>query len=193
MLTWALGEGREELFWFPLFWPDGSCEQAVRGFPGLLGSTWAFSPIIIDSKLPRVLWDARAQIVPIEKTKINKMPVQRILSHSDEFTWKYPFSVGFPGGSVGKIPTSQSRRCGFHLWVRKIPWRRRWQLPLVFLPGEFHGRGSWWTTVYGVTKESYDFSDWTTTVHSLQHSQHPEAEHKVLWGAKWSPWSKFPS
>ena len=89
------------------------------------------------------------------------MPVQRILSHSDEFTWKYPFSVGFPGGSVGKIPTSQSRRCGFHLWVRKFPWRRRWQLPLVVLPGEFRGRGSWWTAVHGVTKASHDFSGWT--------------------------------
>ena len=25
----------------------------------------------------------------------------------------------------------------FNSWVRKIPWRRKWQLPPVFLPGEF--------------------------------------------------------
>ena len=35
--------------------------------------------------------------------------------------------------------------CGkpkFNPWVGKIPWRREWQLTLVFLPGEFHGQGS---------------------------------------------------
>ena len=25
-------------------------------------------------------------------------------------------------------------------WVRKIPWRRKWQLTPVFLPGESHGQ-----------------------------------------------------
>jgi len=28
------------------------------------------------------------------------------------------------------------RRPGFDPWVGKIPWRRAWQLTLVFLPGE---------------------------------------------------------
>jgi hypothetical protein len=27
----------------------------------------------------------------------------------------------------------------FNPWVRKIPWRRKWQPAAVFLPGEFHG------------------------------------------------------
>ena len=27
-------------------------------------------------------------------------------------------------------------------WVRKIPWRRKWQLIPVLLPGEFHGQQS---------------------------------------------------
>ena len=27
-------------------------------------------------------------------------------------------------------------------WVRKIPWRRAWQLTPVFLPGEPHGQKS---------------------------------------------------
>ena len=26
---------------------------------------------------------------------------------------------------------------GFYPWVGKIPWRRKWQLILVFLPGEW--------------------------------------------------------
>ena len=25
-------------------------------------------------------------------------------------------------------------------WVRKIPWRRKWQPTPVFLPGKFHGQ-----------------------------------------------------
>ena len=37
------------------------------------------------------------------------------------------------------------RRCRRHqldLWVRKIPWRRKWQPTPVFLPGESHGQRS---------------------------------------------------
>ena len=30
----------------------------------------------------------------------------------------------------------------FHLWVGKIPWRRKWQPTPVFLPGESHGQRS---------------------------------------------------
>ena len=33
----------------------------------------------------------------------------------------------------------QCRRPGFDLWVRKIPWRRKWQPTPVLLPGESHG------------------------------------------------------
>ena len=30
---------------------------------------------------------------------------------------------------------------GFDPQVRKIPWRRKWQLTSEFLPGESHGQG----------------------------------------------------
>ena len=46
---------------------------------------------------------------------------------------------GFPGGIGGKEHASQLRRhkrCGLHLCVGKIPWRRAWQSTPVFLPGE---------------------------------------------------------
>ena len=48
--------------------------------------------------------------------------------------------MGFPGISDGKESACQSRRCSFNPWVGKIPWRRAWQLTLVFLPGESHGQ-----------------------------------------------------
>ena len=34
------------------------------------------------------------------------------------------------------------RRHGFNSWVGKTPWRRKWQLTPVFLPGESHGQRS---------------------------------------------------
>ena len=52
---------------------------------------------------------------------------------------------GFPGGTSGKEPACQYRRCkrcGFDHWVRKIPWRRAWQPTPVFLPGESDGQRS---------------------------------------------------
>ena len=36
----------------------------------------------------------------------------------------------------------QCRRPRFDPWVRKIPWRREWLPPPVFLPGEIHGQRS---------------------------------------------------
>ena len=48
--------------------------------------------------------------------------------------------MGFPDGASGKEPAYQCRRHGFDPWVRKIPWRRKWQPTPVFLPGEFHGQ-----------------------------------------------------
>ena len=43
------------------------------------------------------------------------------------------------------------RRSRFNPWVRKIPWRRKWQPTPVFLPGESH-RKAWWATVHRVAK-----------------------------------------
>ena len=34
------------------------------------------------------------------------------------------------------------KRCSFDSWVGKIPWRRKWQSTLVFLPGKSHGQRS---------------------------------------------------
>ena len=49
----------------------------------------------------------------------------------------------FSGGTSGKEPACQCRRykrLGFDPWVRKFPWRRKWQPSPVFLPGESHGQ-----------------------------------------------------
>ena len=49
--------------------------------------------------------------------------------------------ICWPSQLSGKEPTCQ---CGRHFdpWVRKIPWRRKWQPTPVFLSEESHGQRS---------------------------------------------------
>ena len=52
---------------------------------------------------------------------------------------------GLPRWRSGKESACQCRRCrrhGLDPWVRKIPWRRKWQPTPGFLPGKFHGQRS---------------------------------------------------
>ena len=42
----------------------------------------------------------------------------------------------------GKESACQCRRHEFYPWVRKIPWRRKWQPTPVFLLGKSHGQKS---------------------------------------------------
>ena len=49
---------------------------------------------------------------------------------------------GLPRWLSGRGSICQCRRHRFNLWVGKIPWRRKWQLSSVFLPGESHGQRS---------------------------------------------------
>ena len=54
-------------------------------------------------------------------------------------------TILLPRGTSSKEPPCQSRRCkrcGFDPWVRKIPWRRKWQPTAVFLLKESHGQRS---------------------------------------------------
>ena len=75
-------------------------------------------------------------------------PFLSIPGDHDKVFYTYPECLlGFPGGSVIKTLCLQFRRLGFNPWVRKMPWRRKWQPSPVFLPGESHGWRSWWARV----------------------------------------------
>ena len=54
---------------------------------------------------------------------------------------EYSCFMGFPGVSVVKNPPAMQET---RVWsmVRKIPWRRKWQPTLAFLPGKSHGQRS---------------------------------------------------
>ena len=53
------------------------------------------------------------------------------------------------------------RKYGFNLWVRKIPWRRKWQPTPVLLPGESHG----WRSLAGYGPWGCKESDTTEWLH----------------------------
>ena len=46
----------------------------------------------------------------------------------------------------------QCKRHRFHLWVRKHPWRRKWQATPIFLPEKFHGQRNLVVYCHGVAK-----------------------------------------
>ena len=57
--------------------------------------------------------------------------------------------LGFPGGSAFTEFLGQLGD-GFHLWVRKIPWSRKWQPTPLFLLGQTEEPGC--ATVHGVAQ-----------------------------------------
>ena len=54
--------------------------------------------------------------------------------------------VRLPKWLSGKESTCQCRRHRLDPWVRKIPWKRKWQPTPVFLLGKSHGQRS---LIYG--------------------------------------------
>ena len=72
---------------------------------------------------------------------------------------------GLPRWLSGKESPCQCRRQkhGFEPWVRKSPWRRKWQSTPVFLPGEPHGQRSLVGYSPRVSKGRTRLSDFTFT------------------------------
>ena len=54
-------------------------------------------------------------------------------------------NTSFSSGSDGKASCLQCGRPGFNPWIRKIPWRRKWQPTPVLLSGKSHG----WRSLVG--------------------------------------------
>ena len=71
-------------------------------------------------------------------------------------------------------------RPGFNPWVRKIPWRRKWQPTPEFLPGKFYG----WRSLVGYSPWGHKELDMT----QLLHFSKPRADATSFWKP-----SKLPS
>ena len=59
-----------------------------------------------------------------------------------ELNWTIKQGLMVTSGSEVKESARHYRRCELHPWVRKIPWRRKWQPIAIFLPGKSHGQRS---------------------------------------------------
>ena len=81
-----------------------------------------------------------------ERKQIGSIKLELMSNNTDglvllpNFLWHFRH-----GNTSSKRPSCQCRRCknhGYNPWVRKILWKRKWQLPPVFWPGELHGQRS---------------------------------------------------
>ena len=83
---------------------------------------------------------------------VQENQVASVVSDSDPMDWS---ALGSPVHGILQarilgwvaMPPSRGnslwcRRPGFNPWVRKMPWRRKWQPTPVFLSGESHGQRS---------------------------------------------------
>ena len=85
-----------------------------------------------------------------------------IAEYTHTHTHTHIYVSGFPGVTGGEEPSCQCRTCKrwrFNPWVRKIPWRRAWQLTAVFLPGESHGQRSLGIRPIELKRVGHDWSD----------------------------------
>ena len=76
---------------------------------------------------------------------------------------------GLPGGTSGKEPICQCRRCErseFNAWIGKILWRRAWQPTPVFMPAESHGQRS----LVGYSPQDHKESDTTKVTENARTS-----------------------
>ena len=65
---------------------------------------------------------------------------------------KHMIMIELPWCLNSKLSACQCRRCRIDPWVRKIPWRRKWQLIQYACQGNPMDKGDWGATVHGVTK-----------------------------------------
>ena len=86
--------------------------------------------------LPRIFY-------PLSEWHISNCQIYFVNRVAKSWIQVYVLYYGFLGGTSGKESACQCRRhkrCGFHPWIGKIPWRRKWQPIPVFLPGKSHGQ-----------------------------------------------------
>ena len=96
--------------------------------------------------------------------KQTDLPILRVPDVDNLETITVP--VRLPSWISGKESACQCKRRVFDPRIRKISWRRKWQLTPVFLPGESHGQRSlagyspwgWWVRHNLVIKQQVPIS-----------------------------------
>ena len=138
------------LLWFWFSFPTSLVAQRLKRLPPMQ-ETWVRSLGQEDPLEEEMATNSStlARRIPWreEPGRLQSMGLQRVghdWATSLHFTSSL-ISEGFPGGTSSKEPTCQYRRHKrrrFDPWVRKIPWRRKWQPTPVFLLGGSQGQRS---------------------------------------------------
>ena len=113
------GSGRTPILWITLF------SKTHKHITCHTISSPRKSVILLNSVFPKLIWPYNYKLV-FHRTHFGKCYCRHIF--------------GLPCWLSGKEYACQCRRCGFNLWVRKIPWRRKWQPASVFSLGKSHGQ-----------------------------------------------------
>ena len=72
-----------------------------------------------------------------------------------------PCHKGFPDGSDGKASACNAGDPGSYSWVRKIPWRWKWQSTLFFSQAVLPGKSHEWRSLIGYSLWGHKESDTT--------------------------------
>ena len=81
------------------------------------------------------------QLLELAQTHVHQVSDAIHPSHHTH-THTHTHTYGLPRWFSGKESACQYRRHGLNPWMRKIPWRRKWQYIPVFLAGKSHGQRS---------------------------------------------------
>ena len=84
------------------------------------------------------------------------------------FNWMITMCEGLPWWLRWARTCLWCGRPRFHVWIRKISWRREWKPPPALLPGGFHGQRSL-VCLWGC--KELDTTEWLALHFSLLHSK----------------------
>ena len=119
-------------------WCDALCQILSSVTP-----QWWCGKVIHSSRIPRQFTAWRIPWTE-EPGRLQSMGSQRVGHDWSNLAGRQTYIfLCFPSSFSDKEPACQCRRCKryrFDFWVGKIPWTRKWQPALVFLPGKFHGQ-----------------------------------------------------
>ena len=129
--------------------------QAVFWFPAevisrmeLMQHLWSYNSweSIFGGPLTNLLWTVIFFLYSLKNQNLKK---KNLKQKSVRIHCRVVIKVRLPRWFSGKESSCQGSRCrryGIDPWVGKIPWRRRLQPTLVFLPQKSHGQR--WVTVH---------------------------------------------